>query len=122
MPPPPLLPPPCDTAVVAPQEIQDPPAPVAPMAEQQRAAWDAASPPAPAGDPSASAVAGLPPPAAPGAVVGAAAPAQPVGAGDHPLTGIVRPTINDCLLGRGGGTNHHPVSFFSSVTFLPKFA
>ena len=27
---------------------------------------------------------------------------------DWPLTGIIEPGPNDCLFGRGGGTNHHP--------------
>ena len=26
----------------------------------------------------------------------------------YPLTNISEPTNNDCLFGRGGGTNHHP--------------
>ena len=35
-------------------------------------------------------------------------PEQTAFRASYPLTNISEPTNNDCLFGRGGGTNHHP--------------
>ena len=137
---PPLVQPPGQDSDTAPAEHQQqvqaaPPAPVAGLPVPVAGMVPAPGGPeasAVAPSPVAVAVAGAaqglppaqqPPPPVPAQAAFAGAVGQPVAAvhesvGDHPLANIDRPTLNDCLLGRGGGTNHHPVSIPEGAAFV----